>query len=150
VRRFQFRLQGALDWRKTRLEVEESKLQRLNGDLRRIEQAAAALTAERDATDRVALAGASTTAEDLQALSQYHRWVARQEQRLSAERRETGQRQVEQRAAVLEAERHVRLIERLKERRLAAWRAEADREQEAAASDAFLARWRRSGAPDSL
>lgn len=141
MRRFHFRLQTALDWRKARLDVEESKLQRLNGGLCRIEQAAAALFEERDATDRGVLAAASTTAEDLQALSQYHRWVARQEQRLSAERREAGRQAAAQRAAVLEAERNVRLIERLKERRLGEWTAEANREQEAAASDAFLARW---------
>ena len=44
---------------------------------------------------------------------------------------------------MLEARRRCRLLERLKERRLADWTAERNRQLEEVASESFLARWRR-------
>jgi len=44
---------------------------------------------------------------------------------------------------VLRARRDVRVIEKLRERRLAEWQAEADRELEGLAAEVFLARWGR-------
>ena len=44
-------------------------------------------------------------------------------------------------AALMEARRRCRLLERLKERRRAEWRAEEGKELEALASESFLARW---------
>ena len=48
-----------------------------------------------------------------------------------------------QQAAMLEARRRCRLLERLKERRWSEWKLAADRELEQAASESYLARWGR-------
>ena len=48
--------------------------------------------------------------------------------------------------AMLEARRRCRLLERLKDRRLAEWSKARDRELEELASESFLARWQ-TGAP---
>jgi len=48
-----------------------------------------------------------------------------------------------QRGLVLKAERDVRLLEKLREKRLGEWQAAADKEQEALASELFLAQWHR-------
>jgi len=44
---------------------------------------------------------------------------------------------------VLEAQRRVRLLERLRERRFSEWEAELNRELEALAAESYLARWKR-------
>ena len=44
---------------------------------------------------------------------------------------------------MLEARRRCRLLERLKERRLAEWTAERDQELEEMAAETYLARWSR-------
>ena len=48
---------------------------------------------------------------------------------------------------MLEARRRCRLLEKLKERRLAEWRAAAEREIEALAAEAFLTRWNQERSP---
>ncbi len=50
-----------------------------------------------------------------------------------------------QQAALVEARRRCRLLERLKERRATEWRSAADRELEELASDSYLAQWARRG-----
>jgi hypothetical protein len=44
-------------------------------------------------------------------------------------------------AALLEAQRRLRLLERLKERQRGKWKVECDRELDQLASDAFMAKW---------
>jgi hypothetical protein len=46
-------------------------------------------------------------------------------------------------AAVLEARRRYRLLERLKDRRWAEWQSAADRELDELAADSYLAQWAR-------
>jgi hypothetical protein len=49
---------------------------------------------------------------------------------------------------MLEARRRCRLLERLKERRLAEWTSARDRELEEVASESFLARWASTASRD--
>jgi hypothetical protein len=44
---------------------------------------------------------------------------------------------------MLEARRRLRLLERLKDRRMAEWRAARDKELEELASESYLAKWQR-------
>lgn len=143
MRRFQFRLESVLKWRLTQLEIEETALERLFSELRRMDAGLAALAAAKASAERAVLSAGTVEAQQLAALETHRRHLARERVRLLGERAGLEQRIAAQRQRVLKAERDLRLLEKVKERRLTEWRAAADREQEALASELFLARWRR-------
>lgn len=141
--RFKFRLETVLGWRRLHLELEETKLQRLFEELRQVDLAEDRLDAEKADADRAVLYSASVKAQDLAALDRHRLHVAREKERLRKERADCRRRITAQQQQVVKAERDVRLLEKLRERRLADWQTAADREQEALASELFLARWHR-------
>ena len=143
MRRFRFRLETVLGWRRLHLELEETKLQRLFEELRRVDLTEDRLDTEKSEADRAVLNSPSIEGRDLAALDSHRLHVAREKERLRKERADCQRRIAAQRDRVLKAERDVRLLEKLKERRLAEWQTAADREQEALASELFLARWHR-------
>jgi flagellar export protein FliJ len=143
--RFHFPLQRVLDWRKTQLELEEAKFQQAAGALAAVDRARAELQAAFVHTEHEVRRWGHVGGSDLGALSEYRAHVRTQEGRLAARRAECARAVAAQQAAMLEARRRCRLLERLKERRLAEWKAAADREVDETASESFLAQW---GSPD--
>jgi hypothetical protein len=146
---FHFRLQKVLDWRRTRLALEEANYRRhakilANIDRQDAELAAAAQSAERQVRAWNPLAGL-----DLDALDAYRLRTKNQRKELAATRTEAVKRLAAQQAQMLDARRKVRLLERLKERRLADWQAAFDQEIEQTAAESYLAQWRRRPTPPS-
>ncbi|SPE29220.1 conserved hypothetical protein [Candidatus Sulfopaludibacter sp. SbA3] len=80
---------------------------------------------------------------DLAALGGFRLHVKMQERAIAARRAERQKLLEAQQAAMLEARRRCRLLERLKERRRAEWQAASDREVEEVAAESFLAGWAR-------
>ena len=147
---FRFPLQKALDWRRTQLELEEARFKQRAAamadlDRERAEIEASGIRAEFAVRHWQPLAGL-----DLAALGSFRLQVKQREVQL-ATRRADCQRELDARqAAMLEARRRCRLLERLKERRLAEWQSARDRELEELASESYLALWnRRSSEPPS-
>lgn len=142
MKRFHFRLQTALDWRSRRKEIEQARLQALlaeldgaNAALQRIAEGAAEAQAE--------IYGARQIVPGALAALERHRYHLQRERVRVLERRAECEKGIaEQRQRLIEAERGVRLLEKLKERRLAEWNVEATKELESLASESFLARWR--------
>ena len=139
---FRFPWQKMLDWRRTQLALEEAKFRQAVEavaavDRARAEVAAAAVKAELEVRGWEKVAG-----RDLHALGDYRLHVHSQEQVLARRRAECARHAAAQEAAMLEARRCCRLLERLRERRLAQWTAEQARELEALASESYLAQWR--------
>ena len=126
------------------------KLERAEADLVAIEGRRQASLARADALERqsaevrqgIALTsrirGADLRLADASAQSLLR---AAQESRRAARAAESGVAQASQ--AVVEARRNVEALESLRERHLAAWRREADKEEEALAAELYLARHRR-------
>jgi flagellar export protein FliJ len=139
VKRFEFRLQSVLDWRARQLEMEQAKLQALFKELHGLDAALARLQAEGEEAARVALA--SGDPQQLAALGPFREHLRRERGRVEGLRAACETRLAGQRNRTLEAERNVRLLERLKGRRLADWNAAASKELELLATDSFLARW---------
>jgi hypothetical protein len=141
---FRFRLERVLKFRRTELELEENRFRQQAAQIGRLDQEraeawAAGFHAEQEVRRWRDLAG-----RDLAALDRF-RLAVRARARSMAERRvELVRLLAEQEARMLEARRRERLLERLKDRRLAAWVVAWDRELEAFAGEAFLARWHRS------
>ena len=139
--RFHFPLQRVLDWRRTQLELEEAKLRQRSAELAAVDHARAELQAGAVHTEYEVRRWAQVGGSDLGALAAYRARVHAEETQLHARRTECTRALAEQQVSMLEARRRCRLLERLKERRLAEWKAAAERELDEVASDSYLAQW---------
>ena len=141
MRDFHFPLEKALDWRKIQLELEEARykqqLAALSGlDRQRAEVEASGIRAEIQVREWRPIA-----AGDLTSLGNFRLYVKSRESEIARLRFEAAQKLAEQQKLMLEARRRCRLLERLKERRLAEWTAARDHEIEETAAENYLARW---------
>jgi len=140
---FRFPLQKVLDWRHTQLELEEARFKQQLAALAALEREragweAAGIKAEIQVRDWNPLAG-----RDLTALGNFRLNVKQRENEIDARRLECRKSLEAQQSVMLEARRRCRLLERLKERKLAAWQSVRDHELEQLASESFLAKWGR-------
>jgi hypothetical protein len=143
--RFHFPLQKVLDWRRTQLEIEEEKFRQRAETIAAVDRARAELEAGAALTESEVRRWDPVGGGDLRALGDYRAHVRAAEARLRADRAERARALAAQQAAMLEARRRFRLLERLKERRLAEWKSASDREIEEIASESYLAQWGSSG-----
>ncbi|HTS78612.1 MAG TPA: hypothetical protein VMG40_20545 [Bryobacteraceae bacterium] len=144
MKKFEFSLGRALDWRETLARVEESKLERLYAELRAIESSEAALDQERSRSENAIAHGASHQGSELRAFDAFRRYAVAEYTRLEQRRAECMKRIAAQIQAVAARRRDVRLLENLKHKRLLNWRRGLDREIETQAGENFLARWDRA------
>jgi flagellar export protein FliJ len=131
MKAFRFRVDRVLDWRRTELDLEENRLKQMHAAVAALDRERADLeTAAAEARREVAQAETSDALE-LHALDAYRRAVDLHRLRLADKRR---QRQVElagQQQKLLEARRRCQLLENLRDRRLAEWKYETQRQEEA-------------------
>jgi hypothetical protein len=147
VRAFVFPLRRALEWRRTQLNLEENKLQRLTAALEELRLAEVRLDLVKARTEQAVREAGTVEANDLWALAAYRQRLMAQLRALAQQKREGEQQVAAQRRWMLEVQRQCRLLEKLEERRRAEWQADADREMEALAAESFLALWNRRGRP---
>ena len=140
MQRFRFRLANVLGWRILQLEIEEGKLEALFSERRRRQEEITGIGEQRRNADRL-LRSDSVEGQQLAALDVHRHALVRLAARLRTQAEDCDRRIAAQQLKVLEAERRVQLLDRLKERRLSEWQLEADREQETLASETFLAKW---------
>jgi hypothetical protein len=139
MKAFRFRLERVLEWRRLQLEMEENRLQLQMAALAELDRTGAELEAAAIGAELQVRAWSPLSGRDLGSLSGFRRYVQNEERTL-AERRARSQRELgEQEAAMLEARRRCRLLERLRERQWAEWQATGDRELEQFATESYLA-----------
>ena len=138
---FQFRLRKVLDWRRTRLELEEANYRRHAAILAEIDRRDAEVASAAQAAEQNVRAWNPVAGLDLDALDVYRLHAKGMRKELAATRAEALRRLAAQQAVMLEARRKVRLLERLKEQRLAEWQAALDQETEQTAAESYLAHW---------
>jgi flagellar export protein FliJ len=142
VKKFTFPLARVLDWRRTQLQVAESKLEQLYAELRAIETRLRDTERAREQSGRELIAMGSATGAELAALDRF-RQVSREESaKLGESASASRQRIGAQMQAVLLRQREVRLLEHLEARKLAAWNTELAREVDREASELHLVKWR--------
>lgn len=145
MKRFRFRLESVLKWRRLQLELEEEKLQERFTQLRALERRAATLEVGKVEAERSVLAARTVEAGELAALDAHRRWVTAQRDRLARAMRESQQHIAEQRERVRRAEQNLKLLERLKQRRFSDWTAAVEKEYQTLAEEAYLGQWRGNG-----
>jgi len=140
---YQFPLGRVLAWRRTQLDLEESKLRQMAAAIEELRLAAVRLNLAKGRAEQAVSQAPVVAAGDLWALAAYRQRLMAELQTLAARKKTAEQRRAEQRAKVVEAQRQCRLLEKLDERRRAEWRRAADRELESLADESFLAAWNR-------
>ena len=141
MKRFHFPLERVLAWRRQQLELEEERLRRLTGERRQLQDDRQGLEREAVEARAAVLSVATVDACELAAMDSYQLYLKLEGKRLAAKEQDCDRRIDEQRSALTEARRRVELLDRLKSRRLNEWTREIDKEADALATEAFLARW---------
>jgi len=131
------------------LEVEEARYKQhaaAVADLDRVraEIEAEGIRAETDVRSQTVVAGS-----ELAALSRFRLRVRAREAEIARQRIECARKLAEQQKVMLEAQRRVKLLERLEERRRAEWKAAHDRELDEIAAESFLANRKDSAITES-
>jgi len=140
---FRFQLERVLGWYRTQADLEEERL-RVCADA----AAHAVAEMERHRRDSLALQmevlrSPKIQASELAALGSFRRRAKQLDRELREKCQKTGQALEQQRGVVLAAQRRLRLMEKLRDRRLAEYQYETARELEALASETFLAAYAR-------
>jgi len=140
---FRFRLDRVLAWRRTQLELAEIEFRREAAALAELDFASAELEARGIRTEAEVRDWSPLAGRDLAALSGFRRYVERRAKEIAAQRVEQARKLAQREQAMLEARRRCRLLERLRERRLAEWQYASGREVEQTAAESYLARFAR-------
>jgi hypothetical protein len=143
--RFQFRLQRVLDFRRTQFQIAEAACQRAGIQLHGIQAQQAALQSRKFETRKAIASLPEATGRELAPLPAWYRWTETERKRLTVLENAAAQDLQKRRQALVEAQRKVRLLEKLHDRRQAEWQCEFDHEIEELAADAFNSRFLRSG-----
>ncbi|HLK68539.1 MAG TPA: hypothetical protein VKU19_34135 [Bryobacteraceae bacterium] len=140
---FRFPLQKALDWRRIQAELQEERFRQQTAALEGIDHACAQVTAAGNAAEQQVRVWNPVAGGELAALGGYRLHVKLQETEMAVTRSECRKELTKRESVMLEARRQLRLLEHLKERRLAEWTKARDKELEELASDVYLAKWKR-------
>jgi len=140
MKAFEFRLERIAEYRRQQAELARNELQKLT---MLVEQ----LTAERNSLEQQAVDMRASTVsrsdlsgQDLIALSAYEDCLSRTVKQIEHKRADVSGQVDKQRSVLLETERNVKLLDRLRDRKFQEWRAESDRELDALAADSHMAR----------
>jgi flagellar export protein FliJ len=140
---FRFPLQKVLDYRRTQLELEELRFRQQSAAMGDLDRASAQLSASGNTAERQVRAWNPVAGGELAALGSFRLHVKLKETELAVTRTECQKELGRRESVMLEARRRLRLLERLRERRLAEWCSARDKELEDLASEAYLAKWKR-------
>ncbi len=143
---FAFRLDRVLSLRQTQLAIEESEHARLLRELSRLETALRDLDSRESAETKTLQVSRLLRGADLAGIAGARKWVIDERKRLQNSLAECRRTTELRKASVIEAQRRVRLLQRLKERRLETWTHEQNRALEELAADSAVASWRRDTA----
>jgi len=144
MKSFQFPLEKALEWRRTQLELEEAKHKREIAAVAAIDRRQAEVEASGVRAETEVRRWNPIESGDLAALAHYRLKVKAEEAALARHRSYAAQKLAAQQKQMMEARRRCRLLERLKERRLAEWSSARDKELDEIAAESYLARWSRT------
>lgn len=140
---FRFRLDKVMAWRQRQLELAEVDFRREAGVLSEMDRVAAELEASGIRAEVEVREWRHIEGRDLAALSGFRVYLERRAKELAARRVEQARKLAECERAMLEARRRCRLLERLRDRRLAEWTSASAAESEQIASESYLARFAR-------
>lgn len=141
MKAFRFPLERALDWRRMQLDVEQSKIQAIAARIQQLDTQRRGLSAERSLAEREVLHAKTIEGRDLARIAAFQLHVRNAELTITETRGRYEHELTAQREKLVEAQRQVKLLQNLRDKRMTRWSADLAREQEQFAGEAFLARW---------
>lgn len=139
MKAFQFRLEAALRLRQMQFQCERTKLQQLLAEEQRLKQSLDDIGTERLNASKFIQSLENPANRDFRALSAFLLGSATRANNLRDQISKAGSLIHEQRQRVRKAERNVRLLTKLREKKLREWTLEHDKKIEAAAQDSWIA-----------
>jgi|SRR5580698_8476340 hypothetical protein len=145
MKRFQFQLERVRRWRWEQLSLEELKLQQMQAERQALTDAKQQVRSQLSRSREEVLAQPTLLGQDLENLDSYGIHVQERVRDFENRQRQWDAKMPEQRGRVLEARRQFELLDGLREKAFAKWRAAGDQEQETLAAELFLSRSTRNG-----
>jgi flagellar export protein FliJ len=140
MKAFNFSLEQVRRWRNEQADVEDLKLQKIDGELHALNASAEQVRAEADQAWQTVMGGASVVSHELSQLDGFRDYARAKLKQLAEQTAECEKRAGVQRQKLIEARRQFELLDRLKKKALAEWRLSRDKEQEEAAAELYLAK----------
>jgi hypothetical protein len=140
MKKFNFSLAAALKLRESQLQTERTKLQQLFSEEQGLKNAVESLAADRRYAADFIQNSPSVNATDLRALSTFSMGADARATNLREQITRQAKSIQEQKARVMQAERKVRLLAKLREKKLDSWTQEVNREIEMAAQESWLSK----------
>jgi flagellar export protein FliJ len=140
MKRFSFPLERVRRFRSEQASVEELKLGQLRDRLSALGEAKQRVELARARSEREVLGQPSIASYEVQNLEAYRRHAASKIRALEAQQRQCETQVREQRQRLIEARQRAELLERLKQKALEEWTTANNREEEALATELYLAK----------
>jgi hypothetical protein len=141
VKAFRFPLDRALHIRRAQLEVEQAKLQGLTHQREQLAMQTAQVIDEAAATRRAIATQSPLIPGEISTMSDYQRSIKQNLHKLAQRSQELAGAVMKQQQQAIEAERKVKLLEKLRTKRFDEWETQMEKDQENFSADAYLARW---------
>ena len=141
MKQFIFPLDRVMEWRRTQAKLEETKLERLYGELRAIDAREVSLNQDRAESERALIGASASTGLELAALDRFRTYTRAECAKVLQARADCRARIAAQLQVISAKRRDVLLLERLREQRLKAWTADFLRDIDAQADEAYLSAW---------
>ena len=138
---FRFRLQRVLDFRRTQFQLAENDYRRAQAAVLNIRERQATLSARNKETLNYFSQLPAAMGYDLEHLPDWYRWTTTEAERLTRLEAQAVTEVENRRRALIEAQRKIRLLEHLRDRRLGQWQSAFDKELEALAADSIASRY---------
>ncbi len=149
MKSFRFSLESVLKWRTIQLEQHEEAMRRLNARLAQIVSETDELRGLRLAATREVIRGDVLSPRALRAAAAHRARVDRGLNALKQQQQRVQGDIERERTALLDAQRGVRVLERLRDRQLSDYVQAADREVELLAAESSISRWQREHASEA-
>jgi flagellar export protein FliJ len=143
MKKFSFPLDRVLSWRQTQVRLAEAALARLNADLQKLELRIAAMGESVGAARSRFLEMPSAVPIEIAALEHFRLSTIAQTVHLQREAQSLEAKIAHQAEVLVGARRAAQLLERLREKRYAAWSSAAAKDVEQQAEESYLARFSR-------
>lgn len=140
MKTFEFTLQRMLEFRRQQAEAERSRLQRLFAQLNAYEDEQIALRGEVDLAREAIADLASLEGQHLASLASFQGHAGRRSKEIDRLKAEMMPEVERQRLVVVESDRKVKLLDRLREQKYREWLIGRDKEIDELAADSYLAR----------
>ncbi len=140
MKKFEFRLSRVLEYRQEEAGLERTRLGSLQSQEKGLEDERRSLEGQLVEAREVTIGDSALCGSTLQTLAQFKRYVSERTAQLQREKASLQLKIREQRLRVLETDRRVNLLLKLKDRKQQAWTREEGRELEALAADSYMAK----------